>query len=182
MFKDRLLVAALGVPALLLLVPLIAMQFSTEVNWTLSDFIFAYVVLTAAALGLRLLLRQSQSFAYRAGAALAIFGQLSLVWVNLAVGFIGSEDNPANLLFFAVFVTGVGGVVLGGFSAARLARTCFATAGVQFLVPVIAWLVWRPGFDPSVALIFALNFVWVSMFAVAGACFRHDAAAAPTRG
>lgn len=181
MFKDRLLLAALGIPALLLLVPLVAMQFSTEVNWSPLDFVVAYALLAGAGLGLRLLLRHSTSFAFRAGAALAIFGQLSLVWVNLAVGFIGNENNPANLLFLAVLATGVGGVVLGGFAAARLARTCFATAAVQFLVPIVAWLVWRPNFDANVALIFALNFVWVSFFAGAGALFRHAAAAPAPR-
>lgn len=173
MFKDRLLLAALGVPALLLLAPLIAMRFTTEVNWTASDFVVAYALLAGAGLGLRLLLRQSQSFAYRAGAALAIFGQLSLLWVNLAVGFIGAEGNPANLLFLGVLATGAGGAVLARGAAAGLARTCFATAAVQFAVPVVAWLAWRRNFDAHVALIFAFNLAWVALIAIAGALFRH---------
>jgi len=42
----RLIVWAVVV-ALILLIPLVAMQFTSEVNWTLSDFVFAGVLLFA---------------------------------------------------------------------------------------------------------------------------------------
>ena len=34
--------------------------------------------------------------AYRAAVGVAIAAAFILVWMNLAVGIIGSEDNPAN--------------------------------------------------------------------------------------
>ena len=30
-----------------------------------------------------------------------------LIWINLAVGIIGSEDNPANLMYGAVLLLGL---------------------------------------------------------------------------
>ena len=34
--------------------------------------------------------------------AVAVLGHGSLVWINLAIGFIGNEDNPLNLAYFAM--------------------------------------------------------------------------------
>jgi hypothetical protein len=40
----------------LLLIPLIAMQFTAEVKWTLGDFIVAAILIASTELGVRLLL------------------------------------------------------------------------------------------------------------------------------
>ena len=34
--------------------------------------------------------------------AVAVLGHGSLVWINLAIGFIGNGDNPLNLAYFAM--------------------------------------------------------------------------------
>lgn len=161
------------VPALPLLVPLVAMFFTEEVQWSLFDFVAAYVLFTGAGLSYRLVTSGATSRKYRAAAALAVLGGLSLVWVNLAVGFIGDEDNPANLLYGGVLAVGVLGAVLSRLRARGLARTLYAAAAWQFLVPVVAWLVWRPNFDANVANIFFLNFCWVLLFTVAGLLFAQ---------
>ncbi len=163
------------VPALPLLLPLVAMQFDTEVDWSPFDFVVAYVLLAGASLAFRLVASRANGAAYRGGAALAVLGGLSLIWVNLAVGFIGDEDNPANLLYGAVLATGVLGAVLSGLEPRGLARTCYAGAAVQFLVPIVAWVVWRPNFDANVGLIFFLNACWVLLFTVAGLLFARAA-------
>jgi hypothetical protein len=173
MTSPRPLLPYFLVPALPLLLPLIAMQFSAEVDWSPFDFVAAYVLLTGAGLLYRLVTTKLTSLLTRGAAALAVFGGLSLIWVNLAVGFIGNEDNPANLLYGGVLVTGLVGAALSRLEPAGLARTCFAMAAAQFVVPIVAYLGWRPNFDANVALIFALNFVWVTMFAVAGILFRQ---------
>jgi hypothetical protein len=43
----------------------------------------------------------------------------------------------------------------------------------QFLVPVIAYVIGRPGFSPGVLQIFAFNFVLVLLFAGSGLLFRR---------
>ena len=102
-----------SIPAILMLLPLIAMQFTNEVNWTGSDFVFAAVLFGSVGLTLELIVRKSRSLAYRLGAAIAVVGAFLTVWVNAAVGMIGSEDNPYNLLFLAV----VAGIVQAAASA-----------------------------------------------------------------
>lgn len=166
-------------PALPLLAPLIAMQFSAEVQWSPFDFIAAYVLLTGAGLLYRVATHRAGNLAYRAGAALAVLGGLSLIWVNLAVGFIGNEDNPANLLYGAVLAVGLLGAVLARGEPRGMSRTLAAAAAVQFAVPIVAWLVWRPNFDARVGLIFFLNSCWVLLFVVSALLFHQSARAEP---
>ena len=176
MTKSRPILPYIVVPALPLLVPLVAMLFSAEgVNWTVSDFVIAYVLLAGAGFAYRLVTSWTASLAYRGAAALAVFAGLSLIWVNLAVGFIGNEDNPANLLFGGVLMVGVIGAALTRLEAEGMARTLFATAATQFLVPIIAFVVWRPNFDANVVKIFMLNGFWVFLFVVSALLFRNAA-------
>jgi hypothetical protein len=41
-------------------------------------------------------------WAYGVGIAIAVLTALGQMWMNLAVGIIGSEDNPTNLIFFLI--------------------------------------------------------------------------------
>jgi hypothetical protein len=70
----------------LLLVPLIAMRFTDEVNWTLSDFVFAAVMIGGAGLAFELAVRVTRNPSYRAGIAIAIVAAVLLIWAHLAVG------------------------------------------------------------------------------------------------
>ncbi len=75
---------------LLLLVPLIAMRFTSEVNWTAIDFIAAGVMLFGAGLAIEVALRVVKNFKYRLAACVAILFVLAVVWAELAVGIIGT--------------------------------------------------------------------------------------------
>jgi hypothetical protein len=57
------------VVAFLLCIPLVAMQFTAEVNWTFSDFVFAAVVLFGAGLTFLLVARMGNNGTYRLAAA-----------------------------------------------------------------------------------------------------------------
>ncbi|GHA83328.1 hypothetical protein [Cognatilysobacter bugurensis] len=131
--------------------PLIAMQFGVPgVNWTASDFIVMGVLLGAAGGAVELGARMSPHPAYRAGAAVAIGGAFLIVWINLAVGAIGSEDNPANLMYAGVLLTGLVGAALARLRARGLVRTLLAMAAVQVLVPFVA--VMRGLVEPATSL------------------------------
>lgn len=126
-----------GVAAALLLLPLIAMQFTTEVNWTASDFAFAAIVFGMVGGTFEFAVRKSEKRAYRAGAAVALAAAFLTVWINAAVGVIGSEDNPANLMFFAVLAIAVGGAIWSRFAPSGMARAMTITAAAQAIVGAI---------------------------------------------
>ena len=120
-----------SIPAILLLLPLVAMQFTSEVNWTASDFVFAGVLFGSVGLAFELIVRKSSSLAYRFGAATAVVAAFLTVWVNGAVGMIGSEDNPYNLLFGGVLLLALLGAVVARFEAAGMARAMAVAAVAQ---------------------------------------------------
>lgn len=84
---QKLVVLIVGV-GLVLLVPLVAMQFSDEVDWSLADFATAGALLFGAGLAYVLLARHAPSRRLAVGAAVLVL--LGLVWVELAVGVFGT--------------------------------------------------------------------------------------------
>jgi hypothetical protein len=152
---------------LLLLVPLAAMQFTDEVVWTIADFVVAGVLLAGAGSALEVVVRKAHNMAYKAAAGIAVLTALFLVWSNLAVGIIGSEDHAANLLYAGVLAVAVIGSIAARFRAGAMARAMFTTALAQVLVPLIALVIWRPGVTSEDALMAGLDVVGVSgMFVV----------------
>lgn len=87
--NKRLANILIGIP-LLLLIPLIAMQFTPEVNWTLSDFIVMGGLLLAVGLLVELVLRKVSTRRNRILLGLAILFGFLLVWAELAVGVFGT--------------------------------------------------------------------------------------------
>lgn len=81
-----LMLAAAG----LLMVPLVAMQFTSEVGWDAFDFIVAGVLLFGTGLAIELALRIVTGFWTRVAAVLGLLFILFLVWAELAVGIFGS--------------------------------------------------------------------------------------------
>ena len=134
----RLRALVWGGAAFLLLLPLIAMQFTTEVDWDQADFVVFGAMLLFVCGGYELATRVSGNRAYRLGAGIALLGAFLLTWMNLAVGIIGNEENPANLVFFAVPATGLLGALLARFEARGMARALVVTAVVQALIAVVA--------------------------------------------
>ncbi len=74
----------------ILLLPLIAMQFTDEVNWTIGDFVMAAILLFGTILLIEFVLEMVQSESYRTVIILAILILLLLFWAELAVGIFGT--------------------------------------------------------------------------------------------
>lgn len=121
------------VTAAILAVPLVS-----GAPWTINDFVIAGGLIFGTGMAYYLLTRKFATWPYRLGVALALGSALFLVFVNLAVGIIGSERNPANVMYFGVIAIGFGGVIVARFRPTGMARTLFAMAGAQALVAVIA--------------------------------------------
>ncbi len=88
--KNKRLKIILLTISILLLIPLIAMQFTKEVNWTLVDFIVAGILLLSTGLVLDLIIRKIKNIQYRIAISLALFIILLLIWAELAVGIFGT--------------------------------------------------------------------------------------------
>ena len=88
--KDKRLILIVLTSVILLLIPLIAMQFTDEVNWTLSDFVVAGALLLGTGLMCELVIRKVKKIEYRIGICVALLVVLLLIWAELAVGIFGT--------------------------------------------------------------------------------------------
>ena len=160
----------------LLTIPLIAMQFTQEVNWTLSDFIFAGVLLFGTGFTYLFITQKSMNLVYKAAIAFALLSGLFLIWVNLAVGIIGSENNPFNLLYFGVIAVGMIGALIAKFESQKLVYTMFSMAFATALVGLIALFTSMhqvPG--SSVIEVLAVNGLFITIFTMSALLFRFAA-------
>ncbi len=71
--------------AVILMVPLVAMQFSDQVNWTPEDFVIVGIMLLTIGFAFELIARVIDK-KYRVAAAIAAIGLAAYVWAELAVG------------------------------------------------------------------------------------------------
>lgn len=88
--ENKRLTGILLTVALLLSIPLIAMQFTNEVFWTLSDFVIMGSLLLGTGLLCELTLRKIKHKDYRLGIMAIILIALFIVWAELAVGIFGT--------------------------------------------------------------------------------------------
>lgn len=162
--------------AVLLLMPLLAMHFTEEVVWTLSDFIVAGVLLFGTGFTYKMVTRKAGDIAYRVAVGCSLATGLVLIWVNLAVGIAGAEDNPANLMYFGVPVVGIIGAIVSRVHPKGMALTLVATAFAQALIVVIVLAGGMYQSPPSSVMeILMVNGFFVSLFVVSALLFRYAA-------
>jgi hypothetical protein len=130
--------AVWGAAALLLLLPLVAMQVTDEADWDLADFVTFGAMLVTAGGAYELAARQTGNHAYRAAVGVALVTAFILVWMNLAVGIIGTENNSANLMYGGVLAVAIAGAIIARFQPHGMAHAMVATALAQVFVAVIA--------------------------------------------
>ncbi len=87
--NKRLFYILLSIP-ILLLIPLIAMQFTEEVNWELGDFIIMGVLLLVVGMSIELIIRNVKKDNKRWIFILIIVLLFLLLWAEMAVGIFGS--------------------------------------------------------------------------------------------
>ena len=161
---------ATGFLLLLLVAANLAMA---EMKWSLDDFLTAGLVFFCLGTFFALMARVGSNTPYRLGAGIAVMAGFILIWGNLAVGFIGSEDNPANLLYGGVLAVAIIGSIAARSRARGLAYAMFATALTQFLVPLVAALIWQPEVNLGMVQVLALNAVFALLWVGAGLLFRR---------
>ena len=132
--------------------------------------------------------------AYRVATGIAVAAALVPFWMNAAVGILG--DGPVNLMYLGVLTVGFVGALIARFQPRGMALALFATAVAQMLVPVIALVIWKAGwqdllidpnspnppFDPGIAPVFGLNAVLAMLWVVSAWLFRKAARGRPEPG
>lgn len=173
-----------AVTAALLLVPFVAMQFTDEVNWSVSDFIIMGALIFSIGLATQFLMSRSANIAYRLGAGFAVLGTFLLIWVNLAVGLIGSGANAANLLYAVVPLAIVIGSVITRLQPRGMASTMAVAALAQIAVPIIAFATTTPntlldgGSEPAANVIGITGF-FAALWIVSAVLFRRATKSIP---
>jgi len=150
------------------------MQFTNEVQWNEA---IAYGVILLAVGGiyeswqwLRICNRT-----YRIAFGVGLAGIFLLGWVSGAVGIIGSENQPVNLMYWAIPVIGLIGSLISRFKPRGMALTLFIVAFVQFMVPVVALIIspevsWG---NAGVIGVFVTNSIFAVIFVVSALLFRN---------
>ena len=158
----------------LLLIPLISMQFSTEVNWTFSDFLFAGTLIFGTGLTFKVVTRNTSSNLFKIASASALGSGLFLIWANGAVGIIGSENNDFNALYFLVIFVGIIGLFASRLKAFRLSITLFAMAATQLILTVAALITGMHELPySSIPEIVAVNGFFITWYMVSAFLFKY---------
>jgi hypothetical protein len=158
--------------AFILLIPLLAAP-----AWSLFDFVFAGALIFGTGLTYVLAARKAGNIAYRFAVGVALAAAFILVWLNLAVGIIGTSGDPANLMYIGVLAIGIIAAIIARFRPHGMARALFATALAQALVAVIALIIglgspWSP---PGVLGTLILNGFFAGLFVGSALLFRYAA-------
>lgn len=115
--------------------------------------------------------------AYRSGIAVALAAAFLEVWINLAVGIVGSEDNPVNQGFYGVVVAAAACAFTARLQAGGMARAMLATAGVQAVLALaVATAPSTARVEPMGALgVLALSGLFTALWLVSAALFHRSA-------
>lgn len=158
---------------LILAVPLVAMQFTDEVKWSLPDFIIMGALIFSTGFSFVLLTKSSVNIIHRAAVALAVAATFLLIWVNLAVGLIGSGPNAANLMYAGIVIILIGGFFISRFTIKGMETAMFVTAIALLFVAVIQLLGQMYEYaGSSVFEVIVINIFFATLFALSGLLFR----------
>ncbi|HEY4520207.1 MAG TPA: hypothetical protein VJJ72_00160, partial [Candidatus Paceibacterota bacterium] len=119
---------------------------------------------------------KTRTMVYRIAFGVGLAGVFLLGWVSGTVGIIGSENNPANLMYWAVPAVLLIGSLISRFKPRGMARTLFLMAFVQMSIPVIAHFVWpaRSSWgEAGVVGVFIANSIFAVLFVVSALSFQR---------
>ena len=113
---------------------------------------------------------------YRFATILALAIAFILVWLIGAVGVIGVEGDPFDLMYFGVLAVGLIGVIAARLQPHGMARALFATAFAQALVAFVALIVGKHQSSvSSVPEILILNGFFIALFLGSARLFGNAA-------
>ena len=113
---------------------------------------------------------------YRFATILALATAFILVWLIGAVGVIGVEGDPFDLMYFGVLAVGLIGAIAARLQPHGMARALFAKAFAQALVAFVALIVGKHQSSvSSVPEILILNGFFIALFLGSARLFGNAA-------
>ena len=113
---------------------------------------------------------------YRFATILALATAFILVWLIGAVGVIGVEGDPFDLMYFGVLAVGFIGAIAARLQPHGMARALFAMAFAQALVTFVALIVGKHQSSvSSVPEILILNGFFIALFLGSARLFGNAA-------
>ena len=88
--KAKNIVHSILAAELVLLVPLVAMFFTEEVDWNLPDFIIAGILLAGVGVAYQLIVTGSKNNTRQAVIGVVLAAAIVLLWAEMAVGVFGT--------------------------------------------------------------------------------------------
>jgi hypothetical protein len=138
-------------------------------NWGPMDFAIIGVLVLGSGLLYEYASMRAGNVAHRAAVGIAVAAGLFLIWVNLAVGMIGDEGNPANLMYILVLFVALIGAAIARFEPREASIAMFATAITHVVVAAIALIA---GLGPTLPA----DAFFVAAWVASGLLFRQGAA------
>lgn len=170
--KHSLIVVLLTV--ILLLVPLTAMQFTNEVEWTIFDFTVAGILLMGTGLSFVFLANKAHNKIYKIAIGLTLVTVLFMIWSNLAVGIIGDENTSINILYLVVLGVGAIGAFISKFKPKGMSLTLKLTAISQVIVIIIALLEGYGNTLDSLSELLLVNGFFIVLWLLASFLFKKS--------
>lgn len=124
-----------SIATLIVLSPAVAMLFTGRGTWDGSDILVMACLVGGIGLVFEMVVRITDSLAYRSGMAVALLAVFLLLWMS---GAIGNEADPGSLIHAAVAGVAILGALTARFRSAGMSRTMIAAAVAQATVAVLA--------------------------------------------
>jgi hypothetical protein len=176
LMESKAIIRWVLITAAVLALPLLAMVFrlgvpdpgsgTDGVNWGPMDFAIVGVLVLGSGFLYEYASMRAGSAAHRAAVGIAVAAGLFLIWVNLAVGMIGDEGNPANLMYLLVLAVALVGASIARFEPREASVAMFATAAAHVLVAAIALIA---GLGPTLPA----DAFFVAAWVASGLLFRQ---------
>lgn len=107
-------------------------------NWGIEDFAVLGAMILGVGITWASARRVANSEPYRSAVGVALVGAFLLMWINGAVGIIGSENNDANMLYFGVIAIGILGAIIARGRPRGMSLAMLVAALAQVSVAAVA--------------------------------------------
>ncbi|WP_114792913.1 hypothetical protein U0035_03270 [Niabella yanshanensis] len=137
---SRSLMTIALVTVTILMIPFVAMQFTSEVNWSVADFLIMGALISGTGLTYVLINRFAPNWVYRIAIIVALGTTFLMIWANMAVGLIGSGPNAGNIMYAAIVLVVVIGILFSRLRSSGMERTMYAMVSSLIILTGIALL------------------------------------------